>query len=103
MKNNNERGRRTESVRAVRTPRATSQVYTPEQRETVRRGPRILARIFARAHLPICGGRGRMRPHVKSTGGLRNAPAEYRTALPWSERPGMRYFHTWKPKTHHQR
>ena len=52
-------------------PKRGSPTYTAEQRETMRRGLRILARIIARAHLrrqasrsgaapePPCGGRGR--------------------------------------------
>ena len=51
MQDNNHKGRRTVSGRQAGNLTATSPVYTPEQRETVRVGLRILARIIARAHL----------------------------------------------------
>ena len=51
MRNNKDKGRREKTGGAVTHPVAGPPVYTPEQRETVRRGLRILARIIARAHL----------------------------------------------------
>ena len=51
MQNKNHKGRRPATGRPVGNPTATSQVYTPEQRETLRVGLRILATIIARAHL----------------------------------------------------
>ena len=51
MRNNQDKGRRNQTGRAATHPVAGSPVYTPEQRETVRQGLRILAKIIARAHL----------------------------------------------------
>ena len=51
MRNNNHKGRRTATGRPVGNPTAPSPVHTPEQRETLRQGLRILAKIIALAHL----------------------------------------------------
>ena len=57
MQNNNDRGRRMASDKLVGNPTATLQGYTAEQRETLRQGLRILAKIIARAHLRRQGRR----------------------------------------------
>ena len=57
MQNNNDRGRRMASGRLVGNPTATLQGYTAKQRETLRLGLRVLARIIARAHLRRQGRR----------------------------------------------
>ena len=51
MRNNKDKGRRDQTGRGVTNPVAAPPVDTAEQRETVRRGLRILAKIIARAHL----------------------------------------------------
>ena len=51
MRKNKGKGRRDQTGRAARHPVAAPPVDTAEQRKTVRRGLRILARIIARAHL----------------------------------------------------
>ncbi len=43
--------RRKTSTRNPNTPQKPSPVYTPEQREQLQRGLRILARMIVRAHL----------------------------------------------------
>ena len=51
MRNNQDKGRRDQTGRGVSNPVAGPPVYTAEQRETARRGLRILAKIIARGHL----------------------------------------------------
>ena len=51
MRNKNHKGRRTATGGPVGNPTATLQGYTLEQRETLRQGLRILAKIIARSHL----------------------------------------------------
>ena len=51
MRNNRGKMRREQTGSGVRQPAAASPVDAAEQRETVRRGLRILAKIIARAHL----------------------------------------------------
>ena len=51
MRNNQDKGRRDRTGRAATNPVAAPPVHTAEQRETVRQGLRILAKIIARAHL----------------------------------------------------
>ena len=51
MRKNKGKGRRDQTGSAARHPVAASPVHTAEQRETVRRGLRVLAKIIARAHL----------------------------------------------------
>ncbi len=51
MRKKKGKGRRDQTGRAATYPVAAPPVYTAEQRETVRRGLRVLARIIARAHL----------------------------------------------------
>ena len=51
MRKNKGKGRRDQTGRAATHPVAVPPVDTAEERETVRRGLRVLARIIARAHL----------------------------------------------------
>ena len=51
MQNKNHSNRRRSTGRPAGNPTATMRGYTPEQRETLRLGLRVLARIIARAHL----------------------------------------------------
>ena len=51
MRNDNDNARRDQTGRAATHPVAAPPVDTAEQRETVRRGLRVLAKIIARAHL----------------------------------------------------
>ena len=51
MRKNKGKGRRDQTGRAATHPVAAPPVDTAEQRETVRRGLRILAKIISRAHL----------------------------------------------------
>ena len=51
MRKNKGKGRRDQTGKAARRPVAAPPVDTAEQRETVRRGLRVLAKIIARAHL----------------------------------------------------
>ena len=53
MRNNQNKGRRDQTGGAATHPVAAPPVYTPEQRETVRQGLRILTKIIARAHLRL--------------------------------------------------
>ena len=57
MRNNQDRGRWDQTGRAATNPVAEPPVHTAEQRETVRRGLRVLAKIIARAHLRRQAGR----------------------------------------------
>ena len=57
MRNNQDKGRRDQTGRGVTNPVARPPDYTAEQRETVRQGLRILAKIIARAHLRRQAGR----------------------------------------------
>ena len=51
MRDNKEKLQRNRTGRGVANAVADSPVYTAEERQTVRQGLRILARIIARAHL----------------------------------------------------
>ena len=51
MRNNKDKPHRNRTGRGADNALADSPVYTAEQRETVRQGLRLLARIIARAHL----------------------------------------------------
>ena len=44
-------GRERTSTRNPRSPQKSSTAYTPQQRERMQRGLRILARMIVRAHL----------------------------------------------------
>ena len=57
MRNNQDKGRRDQTGRGVTNPVARPPDYTAEQRETVRQGLRILAKIIARAQLRRQAGR----------------------------------------------
>ena len=58
MRNNNDKGHRDKMGRAATHPVAPSPTYTAEEREMVRRGLRVLAKIIARAHLRRQAERG---------------------------------------------
>ena len=51
MRDNKNKSHRNRTGREVANAVADSQVYTVEERQTVRQGLRLLARIIARAHL----------------------------------------------------